>query len=458
MADTRLKHKPNEKHTLDEVLKSLNDLVRNEVLDKPRPPASGPKSVPTSAATMDMRDIISSLENLLADDLDVEPKPVASASTETRPANAGVAPKTSPPATTAAELEEAIEAAEATIESELAVSGETPVPEPTIADAAPTLELTIEEPPAAPAKGVQQELPLFIGDPGPSATEVKQAPIPTEVGLPTIEVEETSPTAESDATFASDMAAELETIADEILAAPAPSDTAATNSYSVDFVSDADFAPAENAGAPEEISIEAAPAPDTATATIEYTPSAKTTRETDSADSPAVETVPSAPDTAQTSAPLEDLAAPVQDEPPANEDAILDRSEPPDAGEAPTGDDSGSSLGGVVDFDLSASEPAPAAAPTSHSMATAPPTPVDDIPVLDDVALAPPGIAKPAPASPSSPDRVREMAIKIIARLNIEMRKAGKQPLDAKTINRLQQLLREALEKESESEKSKVKS
>jgi hypothetical protein len=84
--------------------------------------------------------------------------------------------------------------------------------------------------------------------------------------------------------------------------------------------------------------------------------------------------------------------------------------------------------------------------------------PLDNIPVLEDVALAPPKVNKPAPVSPSSPDRMREVAVRVIARLNIELRKAGKPPLDAKTVHRLQQLLREAMEKDRESEKSKVKS
>ncbi len=86
MADSRPKHKPNEKHTLDEVLKSLQDLVRNDVLDKSVEPesataATAPPSLepPAKGARMppprDMSHIIDALEDLLSTHLDDETKP-----------------------------------------------------------------------------------------------------------------------------------------------------------------------------------------------------------------------------------------------------------------------------------------------------------------------------------------------------------------------------------------------
>lgn len=97
MADTRPKHKPNEKHTLDEVLKSLQDLVRNEVLDKPAPPAAPPPPVvatPAAPATgPDMRSIIGSLEDLLAGDLNSDDKPQVTA----KPVAIPAAPKSEVP-------------------------------------------------------------------------------------------------------------------------------------------------------------------------------------------------------------------------------------------------------------------------------------------------------------------------------------------------------------------------
>jgi hypothetical protein len=78
----------------------------------------------------------------------------------------------------------------------------------------------------------------------------------------------------------------------------------------------------------------------------------------------------------------------------------------------------------------------------------------DDIPVLDEVAAHPdddstehdvddPQFA-PGAGTPK-PDRVREIAIKVVAKLNIELRKCGERGLEARTVDRLNFLLREAL-------------
>jgi hypothetical protein len=55
---------------------------------------------------------------------------------------------------------------------------------------------------------------------------------------------------------------------------------------------------------------------------------------------------------------------------------------------------------------------------------------------------------EPIAATPPLPDpqHARDLAIRVVAKLNIEMRKAGGQGLDIKTILRLQRLLKEALE------------
>ena len=52
----------------------------------------------------------------------------------------------------------------------------------------------------------------------------------------------------------------------------------------------------------------------------------------------------------------------------------------------------------------------------------------------------------PVPPQPAA-DRARELAVRVAARLNIERRKRGEAGIDTKTIHRLQQLLREELEK-----------
>ena len=67
----------------------------------------------------------------------------------------------------------------------------------------------------------------------------------------------------------------------------------------------------------------------------------------------------------------------------------------------------------------------------------------DDIPVLNEVVMSPAAVAAPA-LPPSS--AARELALKAVARLNIELRKAGNAPLPPAIIDRLEHILREALE------------
>lgn len=72
--------------------------------------------------------------------------------------------------------------------------------------------------------------------------------------------------------------------------------------------------------------------------------------------------------------------------------------------------------------------------------------PDDDIPVLREVAhevLAAANDALPGP------DQARAIAIQVVARLNIELRRDGAPPLDPSTIDRLQRLLFEALTSKS---------
>ena len=130
----------------------------------------------------------------------------------------------------------------------------------------------------------------------------------------------------------------------------------------------------------------------------------------------------------------------------------------------------------VVEPDLSPA-PAPApetpkvteAAPVMEARATAPgaeppAAPVDsaakdapaafnleDIPVLNEV-VAPPAGSVPTPTTPPAPplpapDRARDLVVRAVAKLNVEMRKTGGAGLDTKTILRLQQLIRQELEK-----------
>ena len=80
---------------------------------------------------------------------------------------------------------------------------------------------------------------------------------------------------------------------------------------------------------------------------------------------------------------------------------------------------------------------------------------LDDIPVLHEVVAPPAGSALAGkPASPTTdpplpaPDRARDIVVRAVAKLNVEMRKHGGTGLDTKTILRLQQLIRQELEKD----------
>ena len=58
-------------------------------------------------------------------------------------------------------------------------------------------------------------------------------------------------------------------------------------------------------------------------------------------------------------------------------------------------------------------------------------------------------LPSPRPSLPA-PDRARELVVRAVAKLNVEMRKTGGAGLDTKTILRLQQLIRQELEKGGE--------
>lgn len=96
------------------------------------------------------------------------------------------------------------------------------------------------------------------------------------------------------------------------------------------------------------------------------------------------------------------------------------------------------------------------AAPSKPGATEKPSFNLDDIPVLLEVVAPPAGstlISPPAPtAAPPlpAPDRARDIVVRAVAKLNVEMRKSGGAGLDTKTILRLQQLIRKELEKSGE--------
>lgn len=313
-------------------------------------------------------------------------------------------------------------------------------------------ELFLEEPPpielrmpppaanAAPAAEPVTELET-VATPVTSAPEMKLGESNTEQALPTIEVEE---------------------------------------SFEAGDYFDTAQPPAENApAAPEELitlDMEISSAPETTPAAVEPPP----TMPTDTAPAPEP---PAAP--VEKKITLAIVSGPLLDDPQSRPSVDFDAhalkppppelSPPPAAAEIPAPETELPVI--AIEPDLSpaleavkAAETAPvpeikaeatpaAAEPPAapaEPPATAPPPAfnLDDIPVLNEV-VAPPAGSVPTPATPPAPplpapDRARDLVVRAVAKLNVEMRKSGGTGLDTKTILRLQQLIRQELEKSGE--------
>ena len=98
-------------------------------------------------------------------------------------------------------------------------------------------------------------------------------------------------------------------------------------------------------------------------------------------------------------------------------------------------------------------ETPPAAVSESGSGAKPPPFNLDDIPVLHEVVAPPAGsmlapVARPPQTPLPAPDRARDIVVRAVAKLNVELRKSGGAGLDTKTILRLQKLIRQEMEKD----------
>lgn len=159
---------------------------------------------------------------------------------------------------------------------------------------------------------------------------------------------------------------------------------------------------------------------------------------------------------------LADEAPPAAVEPPAALEAVPEsetRTEVPPSPEVKAETKPEPELGAVPD---SMAIPPPPG--ETHKMAretvpteTKPAFNLDDIPVLNEVVAPPAGSTLVVePASPAAgpplpaPDRARDIVVRAVAKLNVEMRKTGGAGLDTKTILRLQQLIRQELEKDGE--------
>lgn len=546
MSDDKLKHKPQAKHTLSEVLKSLQDLIRNDLVPaKNEPPASAespqPATSPPAHETDSFHDAIEQLDEMITHKI-IEPVERAR---ETPPEPLlpdeeieiewGDDAKTTLPDTETIEATAPPALPEETIELtpvepipdvELKLEDapiETPAPVELLA---PEVEPTFEDIPTEPSEPVEIEVEL--APPPPDVTA--PAPEPVEAVHETLDArtddaepsesiappatgaqeefpfaepraEETSLTldlAAAEARPLEDVTVTLETSTHAAITTPAP--------MPVDIVKAAAVSPSKDqpvaVSAPKEIDLEnrATPAvshehriepsrtetrtaatprdssviewesPSLVRATAPQTPPPKTSG------APAGATQPVAPKTpapATTTPPSKTMPAepPKRPEParvsppsvkppqripevkqpmatertpkpappskPAPTPAKATPAQPTPPVKAPPG---------------AANPPAPSAPkpPSAVKPADAPkpaPKPAaperTEIPVLKEIAEVAALSTVPLP----EPAQARDIAIRVIARLNIERRKSGETPLDIKTIERLQQYLADALAK-----------
>ena len=531
---SKYKHKPSPKHTLEEVLKSLQDLIRNDLLDtkstaaksEPGPgaddTAGGPgpvnpaleKSSPERAAPVredfapttpgsgpvNLDAVMRSLKDLIHNELDTgeEAAPTAAAEPETieapppppdtqraQPATAEIAPEEYTPEEFAPldeelTLDASVEAIPAPrpasalpelpgdIEQEMLAEPEAE-PEPT--PPAP-LETTESVSPEKTTPGTQQELPFDA--PPPPAVEARlpprePAPAPPsgsepavvaeaapkidtqapatvspaepEAALPTIEVEENFDAA---GYFESAPESAAATIAPEIQNAAVGAETTTPIPEPVPPV----------AAPPETRTIlELAPEP-----TVENTLTMPTV-DFDTVGLPPPQQEPSAPLPAgETLAPESEALAPVTEASAPEAATTAATAEAPLAAETTSEPDTATAQTAAQDTTtpVAGAEAAPKTNTTTPSPPAANPPPfnLDDIPVLKEVVAPPAGSTlQTVPLTPRDeprrlpPDRARDLVVRAVAKLNIEMRRSGGVGLDTKTILRLQQLIREELEK-----------
>jgi hypothetical protein len=519
--DPKYKHKPSEKHTLEEVLKSLQDLIRNDLLDNNQAEAekSGSAPVPReqkpphesttpvredfapvnpAAGPVNLDAVMRSLTDLVSNELNVgnEPAPAEELSpspTEDHETSNKLADEfvpldeeltfeesveiVPPPLSTpvmpeitgkiSAELLSEPEADVASvppapapeIETNIAPGTqhqlqleEAPLPatatEPSSPDLAPKLEIE----PETMTDGIVQEMTRD--------TATQSSPEVSGDALPTIEVEESF-----------DESAYFEAEAKQVEAAS--TDTQETQEIILSAIK-ASLEPkttppaSDEAQLPVEIS---APASEPA--------SGKREIKMEIASEPATENVLNIPsvdfDAVEFDSPREE-AAPVMTDDSLAQEITLDpgpleilspseETQPGTASEA-EGVRQGNRVHGPEDGKIPPKETTPPA--TGETQATAPVTEpatlettesidLDDIPVLREVVAPPAGSALASePVSPATkpplpaPDRARDIVVRAVAKLNVEMRKHGGTGLDTKTILRLQQLIRGELEKDGE--------
>jgi hypothetical protein len=591
-SDPKYKHKPSEKHTLEEVLKSLQDLIRNDLAEgasgtakpgsapvasrqhegaapgatetKPRrdnastlredfaPVAPGSGPVNLDAVMRSLKDLIgnelnvgdrpppapaettpaSTHEEYLATDEKIEEyipeelgqldaelvigdEPVAEQPAPAIPPDEPAAPpeivaehlpqefapldeeltfeepeETAPPQAEAPEeiIEETLPQGFAPLDEELTLEELAKVaPPPPALSETPDLpgeispELLVEPevtpPPAVPEAALAMDNDIV---PGTQQEMFPEEPPPIELRVPPLDAK---------ATPAPEPAPEPETPAAPVMGAPEMEEAKSNTGQALPTIEveenfdagnyfDTAEPPAENPPPPSEeliaLDVEIPGAPDTTAPAVETSPATPTDA------SPAPEP-PAAP--VEKKITLEIASEPALDSPRSR--AVVDfdtlglepsqpePAPPPATAEIPAPEAELPVI--VVEPDLSpvagpetpkATETAPAMerkaktapgaepprAPAESAAAGSPESfNLEDIPVLNEV-VAPPAGSVPTPATPPAPplpapDRARDLVVRAVAKLNVEMRKTGGAGLDTKTILRLQQLIRQELEK-----------
>ena len=515
--DPKYKHKPSEKHTLEEVLKSLQDLIRNDLLDNNRAAAekSGSAPIPSeekppreytapvredfapvnpAAGPVNLDAVMRSLKDLVSNELNVGGEPAAAeesspARTEDHDALENLADEfvpldeeltfeesmeIVPPPLTAPTMPEIPGEISAEMlsepEAEAAPSPPAPVseveanivpgmqhqllfeeappsatePEPSTPDLAPKLELE-------PETGTDGIAPEMTHD-----TAVQDFPEVSGDALPTIDVEETFDEnayfeAEARQTEASSTdTQETQEIILSALGVFLEPETAPPANGEAQVPAENPAPASESASGKPEIKLEIADEP--ATENLLNIPSVDF--DVVEFELPREEPPPPPSRTIETPAPTD--ATFVQELTLEPEPGAMP---PPSAETKPGATPEAEKIPDTATTTPATGEPhkpAPATEPP-----TAPETPesfnLDDIPVLHEVVAPPAGSALAGkPVSPTTepplpaPDRARDIVVRAVAKLNVEMRKHGGAGLDTKTILRLQQLIRRELEKDGE--------
>lgn len=549
--DPKYKHKPSEKHTLEEVLKSLQDLIRNDLLDEDRPaepaeksatapeavrdepapepaapvredftpldPAAGP--VDFDAVMRSLKDLVNNELNVgdeptmpgplslsdatipetleeLADELapldeeltfeesmEIVPPPAAESAMPEIPGEISAEMLAEPEPETSSPAEPAVTILPGEISAEMLAESEIPPPppEPKPASQEPVTSGTQQElvfdvePPAIEARTpvrkqppeMKSETPSPAAEPesppenpAPDRTASDAAGIAVEENLQTAS-EEMLPTIEVEETF--DESAFFET-AEPANQAPATDSAESDGLIIIEHAPDlgsSETSP-DLSNEPltmEELTLAPEPEPEKPELKIEE-PASEKLRDMPSVDFETIEFQAPGDEpprsSANTEAPKPDekslsIAEEISLAPQATPESVPITA-PPAAVE--TGTEATPGAESVSPAAAGPSEPAstveppvPPNAPETFSL--------DDFPVLNEVVAPPAGSTLAAGISPATtgsplpaPDRARDIVVRAVAKLNVEMRKTGGTGLDTKTILRLQQLIRQELEQD----------